>query len=127
MTSLQQEKEENDPLVSFTYGLKSKESTRQYPQRLKVFLDFLKFQGSLIEQATEFWLSAKNNPRWTEDSLMKFITLQNERADSGDISPSTIPNYYKATKLFCEMNKKSTEDTSYRYHQHCYCCYCCSY
>ena len=105
MMSPKQESEEFDPLVSFTYGLKSIESKRQYPRRLKVFLDFLKFQGSVIEQAREFWLSAKSNPRWVEDNLMKFITIQNERANSGEISPSTIPNYYKATKLFCEMNE----------------------
>jgi hypothetical protein len=105
MMSPKQESEEFDPLVSFTYGLKSIESKRQYPRRLKVFLDFLKFQGSVIEQAREFWLSAKSNPRWVEDNLMKFITIQNERANSGEISPSTIPNYYKATKLFCEMTQ----------------------
>ena len=98
-----EENEEYDPLVSFTYGLKSKESRRQYPRRFKVFLDFFKFNGSLIGQAKKFWLTAKNNLRWAEDKLMKFITFQNERADSGEISPSTIPNYYKATKLFCEI------------------------
>ncbi|MGA9154620.1 MAG: hypothetical protein WBZ36_28895, partial [Candidatus Nitrosopolaris sp.] len=29
---------------------------------------------------------------------------QNDRANRGEISVSTIPNYYRATKLFCEMN-----------------------
>lgn len=38
---------------------------------------------------------------------MKFVTVQNERVVSGEISPSTVPNYYKATKLFCEMNEIS--------------------
>jgi hypothetical protein len=60
MTLLQQEKEENDPLVSFTYGLKSKESRRQYPRRLKVFLNFLKFQGSLIEQALKILVNSSS-------------------------------------------------------------------
>lgn len=27
-----------------------------------------------------------------------------ERSKKGEISVSTIPNYYRATKLFCEMN-----------------------
>jgi len=99
------ENEVYDPLIPFTYGLKSPESRRQYPQRFKVFLDFLKFNGNLAKQARKFWQVAKNNPRWAEENLMKFITVQNKRADSGEISPSTIPNYYKATKLFCEMNE----------------------
>jgi integrase len=107
MTSLTQEYEQYDPMVSFTYGLKSAESRRQYPRRFKVFLDFLNLKGDLSNQAKEFWLTAKDNPRWAEENLMKFITAQNERADTGEISPSTVPNYYKSTKLFCEMNEIS--------------------
>ncbi len=99
------ETEDFDPLVSFTYGLKSVESRRQYPRRFKVFLDSLDIKGSLTEQAREFWSVAKENPRWAEDKVMKFITIQNQRVHSGIISPSTVPNYYKATKLFCEMNE----------------------
>ena len=32
------------------------------------------------------------------------MTFQQERVKYGKISESTIPNYYKAIKLFCEMN-----------------------
>jgi hypothetical protein len=105
MTSLTQEYDQYDPMVSFTYGLKSAESRRQYPRRFKVFLDFLNLKGDLSNQAKEFWFTAKDNPRWAEENLMKFITAQNARADTGEISPSTVPNYYKSTKLFCEMNE----------------------
>ena len=35
---------------------------------------------------------------------MQFVGFQIERVKRGDISESTISNYYKATKLFCEMN-----------------------
>ncbi len=51
--------EEYDPLVPFTYGLKSAESRRQYPRRFKVFLDFLKLEGTINEQAKKFWLALK--------------------------------------------------------------------
>lgn len=103
--ALEQKYEEYDPLAYFTYGLKASESRRQYPRRLKVFLDFLKLEGSLSEQAKGFWLKARDEPRWTEDKLMHFIMKQNERVESGEISASTVPNYYKATKLFCDMNE----------------------
>jgi len=46
----------------------------------------LEIQGSLIEQAREFWITAKNNPRWVEDKLMKFVRFQKERAIRGEIS-----------------------------------------
>jgi hypothetical protein len=60
--------------------------------------------GSLKYQAKEFWMKARKDTRWVEDKLMQFIRYQVERSRSGEISPSTVPNYYKAVKLFCEMN-----------------------
>jgi len=38
----------------FTYALKASESQRQYPRRFKPFLDFLKLEGSLEQQAKQF-------------------------------------------------------------------------
>ncbi|MDP8941019.1 MAG: hypothetical protein M3M84_00580 [Thermoproteota archaeon] len=93
-----------DPLSVFLYALKAPETKRQYPRRLKVFLDFLKLDGTLEEQSKEFLERAKQNPQWAQHSLLQFMTLQKERARKGEISYSTIANYYKATKLFVEMN-----------------------
>ena len=94
----------NDPMAVFLYAVKSPESKRQYPRRFKMFLDFLGFGGALDDQAKEFLRNAKANPKWVQDNLIQFISYQNERAKCGKISVSTIPNYYRATKLFCEMN-----------------------
>jgi hypothetical protein len=35
---------------------------------------------------------------------MQFISFQKERTGNGEISYSTIANYYKAMKIFIEMN-----------------------
>ena len=35
---------------------------------------------------------------------MQFMEFQKESVKRGEISGSTILNYYIATKLFCEMN-----------------------
>lgn len=96
-----------DPISVFLYALKAPETKRQYPRRLKVFLDYLKLEETLEQQAKEFLSKAKQNPQWAQNSLMQFITFQKERACSGKISYSTINNYYKATKLFLEMNTDS--------------------
>ncbi len=94
-----------DPLELFTYALKSPESQRQYPRRFKVFLDFLELGYSDLEnQAGIFLKDAKVNPLWAEEMLMKFCHHQRKRVLNGEISESTIPNYFKATKLFCNMN-----------------------
>ena len=94
----------DNPMAVFLYAVKSPESKRQYPRRFKMFLDFLHLPGNLQDQAKEFLRTAKTNPKWVQDNLIEFISYQNERAMRGEISVSTIPNYYRATKLFCEMN-----------------------
>jgi hypothetical protein len=71
---------------------------------LKVFLDYLRLEGSLGQQAIGFLVRAKQNPQWAQNSLMKFIAFQKQRVNNGELSPSTIGNYYEAIKLFCEMN-----------------------
>jgi integrase len=96
-----------DPMKVFMYALKAPESRRQYPNRFKVFLDFLGIPGELDTQAKKFLSEARAIPTWAQDSLIRFIMFQIERAKSGEIAESTISNYYKATKLFCEMNELS--------------------
>src|SRR5215831_3023813 len=59
------------------------------------------FDGSLKEQTEEFLRNAKQDPEWIQNSLIQFVSYHNERAKRGEISVSTIPNYYRATKLFC--------------------------
>jgi hypothetical protein len=55
------------------YALKAKESKRQYPRRFKMFLDYLKIEGTTInEQAKQLLINTKNNPQWTEQMLMDF-------------------------------------------------------
>jgi hypothetical protein len=99
-----QEEEVQDPMGAFLYALRAPETKRQYPRRLKVFLDYLKLEGPIEQQAIEFLAKAKQNLQWAQNSLMQFITFQKERAKNGEISYLTIGNYYKATKLFVEMN-----------------------
>jgi hypothetical protein len=96
--------EEKDPMAAFMYGLRAPDTKRQYPRRFQYFLDFLKIPGILEEQARQFILKARENPQWAQESLMSFIDFQKERVRRGEISDSTITNYYKATKLFCIMN-----------------------
>jgi hypothetical protein len=95
--------EERDPMAEFRYGLRAPDTKRQYPRRFQYFLNFLKIQGTLEEQARQFIFKVRENSSWAQESLMSFIEFQ-KRAKRGEISESTITNYYKATKLFCVMN-----------------------
>ena len=98
--------EMENPLALFMYALRAPETRRQWPRRLKTFLDFLEMGGvsSLEEQARLFIVKARQLPHWAQDNLIRFMNVQRDRARRAEISESTIPNYYKAAKLFCEMN-----------------------
>lgn len=95
--------QQNSPLSQFMYSLKAPETKRQWPRRLKMFFDFLNIEGDLDSQSKYFVEQAKDL-QWGQERLIRFISFQNERVKKGEISPSTVPNYFKAVKLFCEMN-----------------------
>jgi hypothetical protein len=93
------------PLSQFLYALKAPETKRQWPNRLKVVFNFLGLCGDPGRQAKEFVnLCREEGLTTVQNRLIEFIIYQVQRAQRGEISPATIPNYLKAIKLFCEMN-----------------------
>jgi integrase len=93
-----------DPMACFLYALQSPIS-KKYPQRFRVFLRFLGYNGVLGEDALEFLKKARQDPEWVENKLIQFIISEIERLNQGKIAAATIANYYKAVKLFCGMNR----------------------
>jgi integrase len=104
ISSYLKEEEYYDPLQNFLYALKAPDSKRQYPRRLEYFFDYLGLKGTLKEKCLTFYKQANDDLRWTQHQLMLYIEYQKERAEKGEIAESTINNYYKSIKLFCEMN-----------------------
>jgi integrase len=87
------------------YGLKAEETRRQWPKRLKKFLDFgIDPKLTIEQQSSIFYEKASKNEKWAILYLEKFILNQKERVAKKEIESSTIRNYYKAAKLFCDMN-----------------------
>ncbi len=95
---------DDDPLQQFTYALRASETKRQYPKRLKVFMDFAKIEGDLNQQSGSLKKKIQSDNNWFRISLIQFFEFQKERARRNDIAFSTISNYYKAIKLFVDMN-----------------------
>src|SRR5437016_4825986 len=89
------------------YALKSSESRRQYPRRLKLFFDFMGLIGTLNEQATEFLKRSKVDINTEQDNLIRFLDFHKERVRRKELAAGTVKNYYRAVKLFCEMNDLS--------------------
>ena len=87
------------------YSIHSPETQKRYPDRFKAFLDFIQTPGTNIEERLlNFNDKAKQDPQWLQSSLMDFILFQKKRVQKGEIAASTISNYYKPIKLFCEVN-----------------------
>lgn len=95
-------------LYSFMYALKSSEARRQYPKRLEMLFDFMELPGSLEEQATEFLKRARQDIQSCQDSIIGFLDFHNQRVRRKELAAGTLKNYYRAAKLFCEMNDLTT-------------------
>ena len=106
MTLLLQTREgsASSPIDSFMYALKSSEARRQYPRRLKLFFDFVSLKGTLNEQAIQFLKGLKEDINSGQDNLLRFLDLHKERVRRKELAAGTVKNYYRAVKLFCEMN-----------------------
>ena len=98
---------QDDPYESFLYALKSSETKRQYPKRLKVVFDYLVSINELKEiklenQCKEVVSKTLQNPHWLTSCLMRFIIFQNERIQRKEIVAITAYNYIRSFKLFID-------------------------
>ena len=90
------------------YALSSRESKRQYPKRLQMFLDYINIKSPPIEESCNISyeiIKGEKGVEYLETHLLNFFAVQNQRAQGGEISTETIKNYYKPIKRFCEMNR----------------------
>ena len=72
------------------YALKSSESRRQYPKRLKMLFDYLKLSGSIDEQAKEFLYKTKEKDiHWAQDSILIFLDFHKERVRRKELAAGT--------------------------------------
>ena len=69
-----------------------------------MLFDFLNLSGLLEEQAKEFLDKTRQNIHWYQDSIMKFLDYHKKRVRHKELAAGILKNYYRAAKLFCEMN-----------------------
>lgn len=99
-----EEEEELDPWILYLYSIKSPATKEKYLLRLKKFLDYLNFQGTLEDKARAFARKGIVDGIWAFNSILKFIQFQKERFNCKEITAGTIRNYVKSIKLFCGMS-----------------------
>jgi integrase len=99
----------NSAYSRFEYAIKSEETKRKYVRRLELFLNFCEFEGQSIKEKAEIFAKyAKDNDQEkTTDLILRYMLEHIQRAAKKIISKSTVRNFYKPIKLFCDMNSIS--------------------
>ena len=97
--------QELDPWSLYLYAMKSPVTREKYQKRLEKFFDFIGLQGKTIEEKSRLFINtAKNEGNvWIFNNILKFMQFQLDRFNRKEITGSTIRNYLKSIKLFCEM------------------------
>jgi integrase len=103
-----------NPFENFCFGLRSKETQRQYPKLLNIFLDFILSDNSLYQnnivnndleaKCSTLFSYLKENPEWVQQKIMSFVNTYKKRVENHEISSGTLKNYVKVLKFFCDMN-----------------------
>jgi hypothetical protein len=94
------------PYENFMMALKSKETKRQYPKLLKMFLDFIKLDDSLTFENRVNLLYEKsiNEKNWLATNTFRYILFHEKRVERREIVAGTLKNHVKVVRVFCRMN-----------------------
>ncbi len=97
--------QELDSWSLYLYAMKSPVTREKYTKRLEKFFDSLGLDGSTIEEKSKKFvhLAKEKGNGWAFNAILKFMQFQLERANRKEITGSTVRNYLKSIKLFCEM------------------------
>jgi hypothetical protein len=89
----------------YLYAMKSPVTREKYQRRLEKFFDFLNMEGETIEgKSISFVNRARfEGDQWVFNNVLKFMQFQLDRVNRKEITGSTVRNYLKSIKLFCEM------------------------
>jgi hypothetical protein len=94
-----------DPYSMFVYAIRSPYTKESYFRRLRRFFDAINFcKGeSMDKRCNGFAHRGRNDSNCAFSSILKFLHSQKERVEKKEIIGSTLRNYVKTIKMFCEV------------------------
>ncbi len=97
--------QELDPWSLYLYAMKSPVTREKYQKRLEKFFDFVNIEGKTVKEKSSVFvdLARKEGNGWIFNQVLRFMQFQLERFNRKEITGSTIRNYLKSIKLFCEL------------------------
>jgi len=93
-----------DPLTEFFDAIKTPLTKNKYEKRLDLFLKHIGMEGSTLKERARSFADKARDVQWATYVINEYMRFQKERAERGEISESTLMNFYKPIKLFLEMN-----------------------
>jgi hypothetical protein len=92
------------PYDSFVFAIRSPVTREKYLGRLAYFMSFVGItEGNLESKCNTFGQKCKVDSRWLVNNLIRYLHIHRQRVDRREISASTLINYIKPIKLFCEQ------------------------
>jgi hypothetical protein len=87
--------------------VRSETTRKYYERRIRLFLDFINFglenKNNIEERCSEFGYKGSREIKWAIEQVIRFLQFQKDRIEKGEITPSTLRNYVKSIKLFCDV------------------------
>ena len=94
-----------NPFSLFTNAIRAEQTRRKYHARLNTFFDHISIPRENIEERSKmFIMKCHGNSKYAMNCIFRFIIHLKERMQRKEIVVSTIYNYLKPIRLFCEMN-----------------------
>jgi hypothetical protein len=100
-----------EPYQDFLFAINSPVTRERYSTRLRSFFVHIGIEGTTMEERCRRFVEKvkeseeeNGNSKWAYASVIKFLQYQKDRCDKKEIAGSTVRGYYKAVKLFLEVN-----------------------
>ncbi|MGA9149485.1 MAG: hypothetical protein WBZ36_02820, partial [Candidatus Nitrosopolaris sp.] len=104
-TTREEEFQADSPMSDFMDRKLAPQTRHQYIIKLKIFFKSLGLQGSLDQQSREFLTKARSDKEWAQNGLKYLIRDKKQKAEVGQIAESTIRNFYKPVRFFCDVHE----------------------
>jgi hypothetical protein len=99
---------ESEPYDLFVFAIHAQQTREKYITRMKKFLEIIGIDQekklTMQERCKLFADKSRCEKGWLVNVIIKFLQYQKGRVNSKEITGSTLRNYVKVLKLFCEMN-----------------------
>jgi len=98
----------SEPYDLFLFAINAEQTREKCITRLKKFLEIIGIDQekklTIQEKCKIFTFKAKSEDGWLVNVVIQFFQYQKNRVNRKEITGSTLRNYVKVIKLFCEMN-----------------------